>query len=59
MGTAGKEYAVTVHNQPGDTQTRVIFVLPPGCQIKPKARAVVEREGEAPISEELVVEVAA
>ena len=59
MGTAGKSFAVTVHNQPGDTQTRVVFVLPAGCQDKPKARAYVEREGEAPISEELAVEDAA
>ena len=59
MGTAGKEYAVVVHIEPGDRQARVVLVLPSGCQDKPKARVVVEREGEAPISEELAVEVAA
>ena len=59
MGTAGKEYAVTIPIEPGDTQARVCIVLPAGCQDRPKARVVVQREGEAPISEELVVEAAA
>ena len=59
MGKAGKEYAVTVNLLPGDRQARVVLVLPSGCQDRPKARVVVEREGEAPISEELAVEVAA
>jgi hypothetical protein len=60
MGTvARKEYAVVVHIEPGDRQARVVLVLPVGAQDRPKARVVVQREGEAPISEELPVEVAA
>jgi hypothetical protein len=59
MGTAGKEYAVVVHIEPGDRQARVVLVLPVEAKDRPKARVVVEREGEAPISEELAVEVAA
>ena len=60
MGTTtGKEYAAVLHLEPGDTQARIVVIVPAGCQERPKVRATVQREGEAPISEELPVEVAA
>jgi len=59
MGTAGRTFAVTFPIEPGDTQARVLLVLPNECQATPKARVVLKREGEADISEELVVEAAA
>ena len=59
MGTAGRTFAMTFPIEPGDTQARVFLVLPDGCQAAPKARVVLKREGEADISEELVVEAAA
>ena len=60
MGTAGREFAVTIPIEPGDTQARVFVILPTGCRDKPKARVVVQREGEADISETVEVsEVAA
>jgi hypothetical protein len=53
MGTAGTEYAYILPIEPGDTQARLVVVVPVGCLGKSKVRAIVEREGEAPISEEL------
>lgn len=60
MGTVtGREFAAIIPIEPGDTQARVIVVLPSGSQDRPKMRVVVQRDGEAAISEELSVEVAA
>ena len=58
MATAGTEYAYILPIEPGDTQARLVVVVPAGCAGRPKVRAIVEREGEAPISEELVEDAA-
>ena len=60
MGTVtGREYAITIPIEPGDTQARVIVVVPSSCSAPPRMRVVVKREGLADISEDLVVEAAA
>jgi hypothetical protein len=53
MGTAGKAYAAVIPIEPGDTQARVLFIPASDGQGKPKARVVMQREGEADIHEDI------
>ena len=49
MGTAGREFAVTIPIEPGDTQADVVIRLPLGCPVPEKARVAVKREGQADV----------
>lgn len=57
MGTAatGRQYRISTPIEPGDTQLDVLIFVPSGCPAPPRARVVVQREGEAPIQDEVVV----
>jgi hypothetical protein len=49
MGTAGKQFTMTIPIEPGDTQADVVIQLPLGCPVPGKARVAVKREGNADV----------
>jgi hypothetical protein len=49
MGTAGKQFTMTIPIEPGDTQADVVIRLPLGCPVPEKARVAVKREGQADV----------